>query len=84
MAKDDLGGIKLHTGQAQPEKPEAPPDPVKPRGVGLKTSEWLEFDKIARELGMRPHALALWALRDFVKRYQAGQIKTKTSKKLEG
>jgi hypothetical protein len=81
--KDDLGGIKLHTTpKTQPEEPEA--DPIKPRGVGLHKSEWQKFDKIARELGMKPHALSLWAIRDFMRRYQAGEIETQQSKKLIG
>jgi hypothetical protein len=72
---------------AKTEKPgaeEATPDPVRARGVGLKTSEWKRWDAIARELGLKPHALALYALRSFIKSYEAGEIKTETKKSLPG
>ena len=93
--KDDLGGIKLHSTpepqteeaepkQKKPKKPPKGPEDVSPRGVGLKVIEWKRFDKIARELGMKPHALSLWAIRDFMRRYEAGEIETKMSKKLIG
>ena len=53
-------------------------DTVKPRGVGLNQIEWDRFDKITHELDMKPHALTVWAVRDFLQMYQAGEIKTKT------
>jgi len=52
-------------------------DFVKARGVGLAASEWAEFDKVAKELDMNPHALRVYALRYFMQRYQAGDIQTK-------
>lgn len=61
---------------------EQPPDPAKPRGIGLKQSEWAHIDEIANELGMTPHALAVWALRNFIQRYTDGEIKTQTKKSL--
>lgn len=80
--KQDLGDIFKRTEPAQPPTEEA--DPVTPRGVGLRQSEWAQFNGIARELGMKPHALALWVLRDFIRRYDAGEIRTQTRKSLPG
>ena len=83
--KDDeatVGNISLH--KPKLKKPPKGPEEVSPRGVGLKVIEWNRFDKIARELGMKPHALSLWAIRDFMRRYEAGEIETKMSKKLIG
>jgi hypothetical protein len=65
---------------AEPEKE----DPVQPVGIGLRTSEWERMSEIAAELGMKRHALAMWALRDFMKRYDAGEIETATKKTLPG
>jgi hypothetical protein len=77
-----IGGIRLHTEAPKKLEPEPAPDPIKPRGVGLKQSEWERFDRIAAELGMNSHKLSLWALRDFIRRYEAGEIETKQSKRL--
>ena len=66
------------------EKPGEVYDPIKPRGTGLRASEWDHFDEIAAELGSKPHALACYILRDFIKRYDAGEIKTQTQKTLPG
>jgi hypothetical protein len=69
----------------EPEKPleaKKPKDPAQSFGVGLKESEWARFDKIATELGQTKHAVALWALRDFLRRWDAGEIKTQTKRSL--
>jgi hypothetical protein len=50
-------------------------DVIKPRGVGLKQSEWAELEKIAQDAGMKPHAVAAYAVRYFLKDYHAGKIK---------
>lgn len=47
-------------------------DPVKPVGIGLRGSEWGALDLIAAQLGVTRHALTLWILRDFIKRFEAG------------
>ena len=59
-------------------------DRVKARGIGLKRSEWERIDEIAKEMGIKPHAVALWALKDFLRRYDAGEIQTVTQKTLPG
>jgi len=83
--KDDeatVGGIRLHTEQPKGPGLEPKKDTIKVRGVGLKASEWARLDIIAKELNMKAHALSLWALRDFIRRYEAGEIATKQTKKL--
>jgi hypothetical protein len=83
MAKDEkLGGLLTgrKSDRAIPSRAET--DPIKPRGIGLRVSEWEQLTKIARELGMKPHALALYAVRDFIARYDRGEIETKQSKRL--
>lgn len=79
--KPDLSNIFLKTDQTQDQAQE---DKIKPKGIGLRQSEWTRFDAIAAELGMKPHALAMWALRDFMGRYERGEIKTETKKSLPG
>ena len=61
-----------------PKKALPDDDIVKPRGVGLKISEWQEVDEIADELGWKPHAVLVYAVRYFLKAYRDGEIKTKT------
>ncbi len=79
---------KEQAGLFRKTEPSQPPteadDPVKPRGIGLRQSEWARLETIARELGLKPHALALWAMRDFLRRYDAGEIRTETHKRLPG
>ena len=67
--------------QETPQEPEQQADPIKPIGIGLKVSEWDHLEQIAGELGMTRHALAMWAIRDFMRRYDAGEIETKTETK---
>lgn len=56
--------------------PEQPDDPITATGIGLRKSEWIRLEGIAKEMGMKKHALAAWALRDFLRRYKAGEIQT--------
>lgn len=79
----EAAGLYQPTGAGQ-EQPEAAPDPVRSRGAGLKTSEWDHWHEIAQELGMKPHSLVLYVLRDFMHRYDAGQVETETKKRLKG
>ena len=58
------------------------PDPVRPRGIGLKTFQWKRLEEIAGETGTTAHNVAIWAVRDFLKRWAAGKIRTKTKKHL--
>lgn len=55
-------------------------DTVRSRGVGLKQSEWEEIEQIADTLGMKPYALAAYAIRYFLKHWHEGKIKTQTRK----
>lgn len=64
FAKTDSGG------QAD-QVPEN--DPVKPIGVGLRASEGERLKAIAAELGENRHALLLWIVREFIRRYDAGE-----------
>jgi hypothetical protein len=64
-----------------PEKIEKE-DPVKAIGIGLKESEWEKMGEIADDLLMTRHALAMYALRDFMSRYDTGEIKTQTKPSL--
>jgi hypothetical protein len=66
------------------KKTDSEKDPIKSRGVGLRESEWAEIEGIADELNTTPHGLAVYAIRDFLTRYKAGEIETKTQKTLPG
>jgi hypothetical protein len=69
-------------------QPQASPqdDIIKAQGVGLKLSEWAELDTIAADLGMKRHALRVYAVRYFLAAYKAGKIRatTRTVKSLPG
>lgn len=59
-------------------------DRQKVRTVGMKTSEFKRIDEIAQELGVKPHALMVFAIRDFIRRYDSGERpKTSTKTTLE-
>jgi len=78
--KPDMSDIFAKT---EPEgAAEEQPDPVKSIGVGLRESEWVKFETVADELGTNRHSLAKYALRDFLRRYEAGEIQTETRKTL--
>ena len=65
------------TESAQPqESPAKPKDEVKSYGVGLRESEWLQIEAIAAEMSITKHAVAAYALKDFLKRWDAGEIET--------
>ena len=75
---------KNKANQTQPtqEAPafEEPPekDKVESYGVGLRKSEWQRYDEIAAEMQMTKHGVALFALRYFLKQYDAGEVETGT------
>ena len=79
MAKDkpDMSNIFAKT------EPDAK-DEVKSSGVGLRESEWAKVDAIAAELGQTRHKVAAYALRDFLRRWDAGEIQTETKPSLPG
>jgi len=80
MAKRAKVNSDLFAKTETKESEEKSQDFVKARGVGLASSEWAEFDKVAKELGMNPHALRVYAMRYFMQHYKAGDIQTKTEK----
>lgn len=69
---------------SQTDRDQAEQDKIKARGVGMKESEWLEVDELARKLQVTPHAFAAYGLRKFIELYKAGKIKVevKTTKTL--
>lgn len=71
--KQNLTNIfaRTQSDQAAPDSPAD--DPVKPIGVGLRASEGRRLTEIAGELGVNRHALLLWLVRDFIRRYEAGE-----------
>ena len=84
MAKQsDMSNIFKKTEPEGPSESKTD-DKVKAGGIGLKSSEWQRYEDIADELGMTRHALATYALRDFLKRYGAGEIQTETRPRLPG
>lgn len=87
MAKKQTSGLDelfQRTEPAEPQAQEQPEDPVRAIGIGLKVSEWALMEEIATEMGVTRHALAMWALRDFMQRYDAGEIQTQTRPTLPG
>jgi hypothetical protein len=84
MAKKTNPIIGMFTGQEQPQakkrmgRPGNPDDPIKPRGIGLRVSEWAELEAIAETMHAKTNHLAAWAIRDFVKRYKSGDLPTET------
>jgi hypothetical protein len=46
-----------------------------PIGVYLSRSNKARIDAIADELGVARHSLMQWAVLDFIKRYDAGEVK---------
>lgn len=81
----DLTNILARTEQPQPEQAqEQPIDKMQAVGVALKSSEWQRLGAIAQELGIKRHVLAQYVLRDFITRYDRGEVKTETKKSLPG
>ena len=71
--------------KTESEQPQAQTtDEVKSSGVGLRESEWQQIEAIAEEMGITKHAVAAYALRYFLKSYDAGEIKTETKPSLPG
>lgn len=61
---------------------EQPGDPITSSGLGLRQSEWAEINRIAAELGIKPHAVTVYAVRYFMAQYKAGKIQPETKKAL--
>ena len=56
---------------------------VSPVGVALNAEELARLDTIAQELAQSRHAVLLYAIRDFIRRYDQGeQPRTKTETKI--
>lgn len=58
----------------RPTGEEEEKDPVNPKGVGLKESEWAEVEEIADDLGVTYHALRVFFMRWAIKQYKAGNV----------
>jgi len=57
-------------------------DKVNPVGIALDPEELSRLDQIAKELKQSRHAVLLYAVRDFIRRYDQGERpKTKTETK---
>ena len=57
-----------------PRRVRNPDDPSEQRGIGLRRSEWTRMGQIAEDLGGESiNSLATWALRDFIRRWDAGE-----------
>lgn len=76
-------GMFSKTESDQPQEAQ-PKDEVKSYGVGLRESEWKQYEAIAAELGQTKHKVAAYALRDFLRRWDAGEIQTETKPSLPG
>jgi hypothetical protein len=72
MAKKSTGLDDIFK-KTEPQEPEQP-DKVIPRGIGLKESEWRQLEAIGTEMGTNAHRLIVWAVRDFLRRYEAGEL----------
>ena len=49
--------------------------PPQARGVYLSRKDKARINAIAEELGVTVHSLMQWAVLDFMKRYDAGEVK---------
>lgn len=81
---DEQAGLFRRTEPAIPQEQEQPPDPIRAIGIGLKTSEWAKIDDIAAALGTTRHKISLYALRDFIRRYESGDIPVEKRPTLPG
>jgi hypothetical protein len=72
----------LRKTEVKPEPRKPKKEKTKPVGIALKESEWQTIDKIAGDVNLNRHKLVLWVLRDFIKRYEAGEVVTVNKKTL--
>lgn len=64
------------------KKIKAKKEKLNPVGVALTAGELARLDEIAKELDQSRHAVLLYAVRDFIRRYDQGERpKTKTETK---
>jgi hypothetical protein len=49
--------------------------PTRPTGIYLSRTDKARIDAIADELGVYSHSLMQWAVLDFLKRYEDGEVK---------
>ena len=81
MAKKEKvnAAFDLITGNQEDKKKDKAPEKVNPVGVALSREELDYLDEVAGRLGQSRHAVIQYAIRDFIKRYEQGELpKTKT------
>ena len=64
--------------KTEPEQPKQPTKKMTPRGVVLEPEELKDLQQIAGALSISVHQLLQYAVRDFLRRYHAGEIKPET------
>ena len=76
---------------ARTEEPQKEAEPAGPErgeyktyGIGMYENEWKRLEEIAAEVGQTRHKLAQYAIRKFIRDYEAGDIETETRPKLPG
>lgn len=79
IKQKDLSPDPLANTQQEPEKPAGDNNPV---GVYLSLDEKKQLDTIADELRIKRHAVLQYAIRDFLRRWNAGEIELQTRKAL--
>lgn len=58
-----------------------PSDPIRSKGVGLRTSEWERLQALADGLGVELHPLCVWLLRHGLAELEAGRLTPTTETK---
>jgi hypothetical protein len=52
--------------------------PVQTQGLGLRANEWAELEEIGAAFGLSRHGMTVEAVRYFLRRYRAGEVKTES------
>jgi hypothetical protein len=60
------------------QKTKKEPNDIQAVGIGLKVYEWERFTEIAEELGMNRHKLAMKIMRDWLEKWERGEIPIET------
>ena len=78
----ESAGLFSKTESEQPQDDRS--DPIVASGIGLRESEWVKIDEISSAMGIKKHAVTVYAVRYFLKDWEAGKIKTETRQSLPG